>query len=150
MYHESSQWPTIQPQRDIKKSKTAGIFCVTLSHGWQRMRKDCLSDINIWTHWGRDNMSAISQTTFSNAFIWMKMYEFLLNLKFYWSLFLRTQLTISSIGSDNGSRRRPGDKPLSEPMMVSLLTHICVTRPRWVFIKPLTCGDQINLVQHSK
>ena len=28
--------------------------------------------------------------------------------------------------------RRSGDKPLSEPMMVSLLTHICVTRPRWV------------------
>ena len=26
----------------------------------------------------------------------------------------------------------PGDKPLSEPMMVSLLTHICVTRPQWV------------------
>ena len=25
--------------------------------------------------------------------------------------------------------RRPGDKPLSEPMLVSLLTHICVTRP---------------------
>ena len=25
--------------------------------------------------------------------------------------------------------RRPGDKPLSEPMMVSSLTHICVTRP---------------------
>ena len=28
--------------------------------------------------------------------------------------------------------RRPGDKPLSEPMMVSLPTHICVTRPQWV------------------
>ena len=27
--------------------------------------------------------------------------------------------------------RRPGDKPLSEPMLVSLATHICVTRPRW-------------------
>ena len=27
---------------------------------------------------------------------------------------------------------RPGDKPLSEPMMVILLTHICVTRPQWV------------------
>ena len=26
--------------------------------------------------------------------------------------------------------RRPGDKPLSEPMLVSLLTHICVTRPQ--------------------
>ena len=28
--------------------------------------------------------------------------------------------------------RRPGDKPLSEPMVVSLLAHICVTRPQWV------------------
>ena len=28
--------------------------------------------------------------------------------------------------------RRSGDKPLSELMMVSLLTHICVTRPQWV------------------
>ena len=26
---------------------------------------------------------------------------------------------------------RPGDKPLSETMMVTLLTHICVTRPQW-------------------
>ena len=29
---------------------------------------------------------------------------------------------------------RPGDKPLSESMMVNLLTHICVTRPQWVNI----------------
>ena len=28
--------------------------------------------------------------------------------------------------------RRSGDKPLSEPVMVSSLTHICVTRPQWV------------------
>ena len=28
--------------------------------------------------------------------------------------------------------RRPGDKPLSEPMVVSLPTHICVARPQWV------------------
>ena len=28
--------------------------------------------------------------------------------------------------------RRPGDKPLSEPMVVGLLTHIFVTRPQWV------------------
>ena len=26
--------------------------------------------------------------------------------------------------------RRPADKPLSEPMMVSLPTHICVTQPQ--------------------
>ena len=30
--------------------------------------------------------------------------------------------------------RRPGDKPLFEPMLVRSLTHICVTRPQWVNI----------------
>ena len=28
--------------------------------------------------------------------------------------------------------RRSGDKPLSEPMLIILPTHICVTRPQWV------------------
>ena len=28
--------------------------------------------------------------------------------------------------------RRPADKPLSEPVVVSLPTHICVVRPQWV------------------
>ena len=30
--------------------------------------------------------------------------------------------------------RRSGDKPLSEPIMINLPTHICVTRPQWVNI----------------
>ena len=47
---------------------------------------------NELTHWGRDKMDAISQTTFWSAFSWMKMFEF--RLKFHWSLFLRVQLTI--------------------------------------------------------
>ena len=38
--------------------------------------------------------------------------------------------------------RRPGDKPLSEPMMVSLLTYICVTRPQWV--KELDKRPEVN------
>ena len=33
--------------------------------------------------------------------------------------------------------RRPGDKPLSEPMMVNLPTHICITQPQWVNSSPL-------------
>ena len=44
------------------------------------------------THWGRDKMDAVFQTTFSNGFSWMKIYEF--RLSFHWSLFLRVQLTI--------------------------------------------------------
>ena len=35
--------------------------------------------------------------------------------------------------------RRPGDKPLSEPVMFSLLTHICVTRSQWVELTLSTC-----------
>ena len=45
------------------------------------------------TQWGRYKMVAIFRTTYSNAFSWMKMYEF--RLRFHWSLFLRVQLTIS-------------------------------------------------------
>ena len=45
------------------------------------------------THWGGDNMDAVSQTTLWSAFSSMKMFEF--GLKFHWSLFLRVQLTIS-------------------------------------------------------
>ena len=68
--------------------------------------------------------------TFSNAFSWIKMLKF--------------PLTFTAVFSPKGpinnipalvqimAWRRPGDKPLSEPVMASLLTHICVTRPQWV------------------
>ena len=54
--------------------------------------KSLIHDELKWTHWGRDKMDAISQTTLSNAFSWMNMIEF--RFKFHWSLFLRVQLTI--------------------------------------------------------
>ena len=44
------------------------------------------------THRDRDKIAAIFQTTFPNAFSWMKLCEFW--LRFHWSLFLRVQLTI--------------------------------------------------------
>ena len=37
--------------------------------------------------------------------------------------------------------RHPGDKPLSEPMIYSLPTHICVTRPQWVTRQDLMPGS---------
>ena len=46
----------------------------------------------VLTHWGRDKMAAIFQTTFSTAFSWMKMLKS--RLKFHWCLFLRVQSTI--------------------------------------------------------
>ena len=40
---------------------------------------------------------------------------------------------------------RPGDKPLSETVMVSLLTHICVSRPQWV---KMLNGQHRQIVYH--
>ena len=84
---------------------------------------------HLLTHWGWDKMATIFQTTFSNAFPWMKMYDFW--LKFHWSLFIRVQLTIPALVQIM-TWRRPGDKPLCGPMMVRLPMHICVTGPQWV------------------
>ena len=75
-------------------------------------------------------MAAIFQTTFWNAFSWMKIYEF--RLKFNWSLFLRVHPALVRIMT----WRLPGDKPLSEPMLLRSPTHICVTQLQWV--KPIS------------
>ena len=55
-------------------------------------------------------MVAISQTPFSNAFLWSKKHEF----KCRWSLFVinDTPALVQIM-----ALRRPGDKPLSEPML---------------------------------
>ena len=77
-------------------------------------------------------MAAISYKTFWNAFSWMKMYEFC--LKFDISLFLSFNIpTLVQIMTWH----QPGNKPLSEPMIVSLLMHICITRPQWINWYPL-------------
>ena len=47
-----------------------------------------ISSSAILTHWGRDKMDAISQTTFSNAFSWMKIYQF--RFRFHWRIQLTT------------------------------------------------------------
>ena len=72
----------------------------TKSYGTTTSRvNDCINplalgryDSNL-TQWGRDKMADIFQTTISNAFSWMKMYEFW--LRFHWTLFPRVRLTIS-------------------------------------------------------
>ena len=68
-------------------------------------------------HWGQDEMAANSQTAFLNAFSF-SVFQF--SLKFVPSLVKIMAWC------------RPGNKPLSEPMMVKLLMHICITRLQWV------------------
>ena len=45
--------------------------------------------------------------------------------------------------------RQPGDKPLSEPVMVSLLTHLCVTWPQWVNVQ-IFCLQQSMTMSGEK
>ena len=93
---QSSDWKGKQWPQNESLWKLHGLFlgrcvchfkCANFKHTLR---------IYIWsivlTHWGRDKMDAISQTTSSSAFSWMKMFEF--RLKFQWSLFPRAQLTI--------------------------------------------------------
>ena len=77
------------------------------------------------THWGRDKMATILQTTFSNAFSWILLN---ISLKFVPKVWNKNITTLVQIMSWCW----PGTKPLFEPVMVSLLMHICVTRPQWV------------------
>ena len=90
---------------------------------------------NKWelTHWGRDKMGAIFQTTFSTGYSWIKMYEFRIKSNKI-SLKFVPKVPINNIPAlvQIMTWCRSGDKPLSEPMMDSLLTHICVTRPQRV------------------
>ena len=45
--------------------------------------------------------------------------------------------------------RRSGDKPLSEPMMGRLPTHICVTRPQWVKYQSNTNSTVHNYIMKT-
>ena len=82
------------------------------------------------THWGWDKMAAFSQTTLSNTFFLNENVRISIKI----SLKLVPEGLINNISALVliMAWRRPGEKPLSEPMMVRSLTHICVTRPPWV------------------
>ena len=53
-------------------------------------------------------------------------------LRFHWILFPKGPINNIPALVQMMACCRSGDKPLSEPIMVSLLKFICVTRPQWV------------------
>ena len=74
---------------------------------------------------GRHFADDVFKCIFLNENVWITLQ---ISLKFVHKGLINNILPLFQIMA----WRRPGDKPLSEPMMVSLLTHICVTRPQWV------------------
>ena len=77
----------------------------------------------------RQNGRSFPDDIFKSIFL-KKMYE--IRLEFHWSLFLGCPINNIPALVQIMAWRRLGDKPLSEPMIVTLPTHICVTRPQWV------------------
>ena len=80
-------------------------------------------------------MAAVSQTTLSNAIFLNEnvRISIKISLKFVPKGPINNNPALVQIMA----WRRPGDKPLSESMMIILLTHICVTRPQWVNNMPI-------------
>ena len=100
-----SQWKTVLLCKDVSQwlgaSLESALIGNSLYHHTFGEKSTCFNNFGIGaatglvvmlTHWGRDKMDAISQTTLSNTFSWIKMFEF--RLKFHWSLFPRVQLRI--------------------------------------------------------
>ena len=80
------------------------------------------------THWSRDKMSQnIFKCIFLNENVWISLK---ISLKF---IPMVRNNTIPALVLKM-AWCWPGNKPLSKPVMVSLLKHICVTRPQWVNI----------------
>ena len=78
------------------------------------------------THWGQEKNGRhfpddIFKCTFLNENIWIPI-----------KISLKSRINNIPALVQIKAWRRPGDKPLSKPMVVRLLTHICVAPPQWV------------------
>ena len=79
---------------------------------------------HLWqlTHWGRYEMAAISQTTFSSAFPWIKTFEF--QMKFHRNFFLRVLLTIWYHSFRKWLGAKQAANHYLDPCRFGSLTHI--------------------------
>ena len=93
-------------------------------------------------HWGRDELVTLFRQYFKCIFlnenIWISIN---ISLKFVHKGPTNNIPTLPQIMAC----RRLGEKPLSEPMMASLLTHICVTRPQWVITTEIFLPRSIHM-----
>ena len=107
---------------------------------WPRVAQR--SNVGLVTHWGRNEHFAdnIFKRIFFNEHVWILMK---ISLKFVPKGSVNDIPALVQIMA----WRRSGDKPLSEPMMVSLPTHICVTQPQWV--NNFRCSQWHRYCQHN-
>ena len=109
----------------------------TIPHNWTDPRNlhPCLCTLRPWQN-GRNFADDIFKCIFLNENAWISLK---ISLKFVPKVRINNIPALVKIIA----WRLPGDKPLSEPMTVYLLTHICVTRPQWV--NERTCRSIVML-----
>ena len=118
---------------------SVGFINVLVPNRWQAITRICndpiqghkiLMTLVLSTHWHRDKKGwHIADDIFKDIFV-NENIPINISLKFVPNGPINNIPALFKIMA----WRRPGDKPLSEPMMVSLLTHICITHPQWVYI----------------
>ena len=86
---------------------------------------ECASNTPCLKHVEDATMAVIFQSTFVNEKVWISI---IISLKFVTNGPINDMPRLVQIMA----WRRPGDAPLSEPMMINLLTHICIIPPHWV------------------
>ena len=138
--------------RTVADTVLMNFGCITRKYIYDSLQSygDSIASTIINTLRPRQNGRHFTDDTF-NRILWIKMFRIL--IKF--SLMFVPKGPINNIPAlvQIMAWRHPGDKPLSEPVMVSLLTHICVTRPQWVKLqqscnKPViwaVLGDHPNI-----
>ena len=105
-------------------SRIDDVFQKLLSH--KHFNMVC----NGLTHWGRDkNVRLFADDTFKRIFLNENVrISINISLKFVPKGLINNIPALVLMMA----WRRPGDKPLSEPMVARSPTHMCVTRPQWV------------------
>ena len=109
------------------------LSCVSLSMNTQPSVPTIILDNDIQAcikiHWGWDRIAPFCRQHIEMHFLEWKCMDFAkISLKFVPKVQINNMLAFVQIMA----WRRPGDKPLSEQILVNLLTHICITRPQWI------------------
>ena len=98
----------------------------------------------VLTHWGLNIMTTISQT-FSDEFLWMKIFLIKIAVQFFWVV----KLTISQhwfryrLNDEQTVRHYPNQ------WWPCLLNHICITLQRWVKMENWQDGTSDSNILHD-
>ena len=129
-------WSTFQQKYpETKKLKAALVQSITdlswlyVMYFLGKWRWTSQAARALLTYWCRDKMAPFRRRYFQIIFLNENVrISIKISLKFVPKVHINNNRPLVQIMA----WRRPGDKPLSEPMMESLLTQICVTRPQWL------------------